>query len=70
VLSLVAGIEKSFGVKVDMRQLTEENFRSAATIAAMVERLLAESLLPGHENTPASHQRQVDPGMRHGGIGR
>ncbi len=40
VLGLVAGIEKSFGITIDTANLTEENFRSLRTIAAMVRRLL------------------------------
>ena len=42
VLSLVAGLEKSFGLKIDTTYLTEDNFRSIAAVAAMVDRLLAK----------------------------
>ena len=41
VLSLVAGLERSFGLKIDTNCLTEDNFRSIAAIAALVDRLLA-----------------------------
>ena len=42
VLGLVAGLEKSFGLKIDTNYLTEDNFRSIAAVAAMVDRLLAK----------------------------
>jgi acyl carrier protein len=45
VLSLVAGLEKTFGVKIDTTHLTQENFQSIRSIANLVHRLTAETKL-------------------------
>ncbi len=42
VLSLVAGLEEAFRLKIDTKHLTEGNFRSIQAIAALVDRLRAE----------------------------
>lgn len=42
VLGLVSGLEEQFGVQIDMEHLTEENFGSIRSIAALVDRLREE----------------------------
>ncbi len=39
IVSLVAGIEEELGVRIPVWELTAENFHSAQTIFALVERL-------------------------------
>jgi acyl carrier protein len=43
VLSLLAGLEKSFRLKIDTKHLTKENFRSFRAIADLVRRLTDET---------------------------
>ena len=40
-LELVVALEKAFGVKIQSQQVGKEEFRSVATLAAMVEERLA-----------------------------
>jgi len=42
VLGLVAGLEESFRLRIDVKHLTEDNFRSLRAIADLVCRLIAE----------------------------
>ena len=39
VLSLVAGLEKTYKLRIDTKHMTEENFRSIRAIADLVRRL-------------------------------